>query len=115
MRYLENLEFYPDEIVLGSSIAKWRWIWTLASYVLLSLGLFSRQLIAWPKVELGSIPQWGTLAASFIVGLAVFPPAMRWLNRKRRRPSVEHILGSFTFGFFLDSLFKQALAFWVGS
>jgi hypothetical protein len=37
-----------------------------------------------------------------VVGLAVFPMMMRWINRRRRRAGLEHVAVPFAFGFFLD-------------
>ena len=44
--------------------------------------------------------------AALIIGLAILPPIMRWLNRRRGRPGIEHLLLPFTLGFFLDFTLK---------
>lgn len=105
MNYFTNLEFLPaqslDEVELGRSNRRQRW--TAATYALFCLGIFSRQIIAFPRVEFAMANvRWSVLAASFIIGLALFPPVMRWLNRRRTRPSIEHVLTAFSTGFFID-------------
>jgi hypothetical protein len=101
MRYFSNLEFLPDEVELGASTTRRRW--TIAAYVTFCLGIFARQLIPYPQVLVQSDNlRWSALAASFIIGLALFPPVMRWLNTRRRKPSGEHLVTAFSFGFFVD-------------
>lgn len=101
MRYFTNLEFLPDEVDLGSSVSRRRW--TATAYVAFCLGIFARQLIPYPRVVVESANlRWSCLLASFIIGLALFPPVIRWLNVRRRKPSVEHVVTAFSFGFFVD-------------
>jgi len=105
MNYFTNLEFLPeeslDDVQLGRNQQRRRW--TAATYVLFSLGIFSRQITAFPKVDVAVANiRWSVLAASFVIGLALFPPVMRWLNRRRKRPSFEHVLTAFSIGFFID-------------
>jgi len=107
MNFFSNLEFFPKDTRLGPRIQTKRHLWTLAAYLLLSLGIFARQIIDFPNIRF-NIAQINTpvLAASFIVGLAVFPPAMRWLNSRRTTPGLEHMLTPFTLGFFLNLTMK---------
>lgn len=101
MRYFTNLEFLPDTVELGASSSRRRW--TLGAYVTFCLGIFARQLIPYPKVVVEATNvRWSAFAASFIIGLALFPPVMRWLNGRRRKPSGEHLVTAFSFGFFVD-------------
>ena len=113
-RYFGNLEFLWDEYTLGPGLQNRRHLLTALSYVLLSLGLFSRQITAFPSVDLRLERfQWSVLAASLIIGLAVFPPVMRRLNHSRRKPSVEHAIAAFSLGFFIDlSSSKVLLPIW---
>ena len=101
MRYFSNLEFLPDHIELGASATRRRW--TIGAYVAFCLGIFARQLIPYPQVTIASANlRWPALIAAFIIGLALFPPVMRWLNTRRRKPSAEHLITAFSFGFFVD-------------
>lgn len=103
MRYLENLEFLPDDIELGSTIQARRRKWTLAAYLVFCCGILGRQVTRFPNVDLNlENMRTGVMAASLIIGLALFPPVMRWLNRKRRKPSWDHIVTAFSVGFFVD-------------
>jgi hypothetical protein len=44
------------------------------AYILFSLGIFARQLIPFPKVVMETANlRWSTLAASLVLGLALFP------------------------------------------
>jgi|GraSoiStandDraft_5_1057265.scaffolds.fasta_scaffold115275_2 hypothetical protein len=104
MRYFSNLEFLPDAVDLGpSAAARNRRRWTVAAYVSFCLGIFARQLIPYPKVVVETANlRWESLLAAFIIGLALFPPIMRWLNRHRRKPGAEHVVSAFGYGFFVD-------------
>jgi hypothetical protein len=77
--------------------------WQIAAWLAVAAGIFSRQGLKLPDmVWLLSNINIGTAIGSVVVGLAVFPMMMRWLNRRRRRAGLEHIAGPFAFGFFLD-------------
>jgi hypothetical protein len=113
-RYFTNLDFLWDQYTYGPSAQTKRRILTALSYVLLSLGLFTRQITNFPEVEMRSEKiHWSVLIASFLIGLALFPPIMRRLNRSRRKPSWEHALTAFSIGFFVDlSSDKLVLPLW---
>jgi hypothetical protein len=105
MSYFTDLGFLPatseHDLTLGRSADRRRW--TAIAYILFSLGIFARQLIPFPKVVMETANlRWSTLAASLVIGLALFPPVIKWLNRKRPRPSFEHVLSAFSYGFFID-------------
>ncbi len=102
-RYFTNFEFYWDRQELGASLQTKRKIWTLSVYILLSLGIFSRQITAFPQVQMAyeSI-NWSTLTASLIIGGALVPPVMRWISRKVKEPNWEHAISAFSIGFFVD-------------
>ena len=107
MRYFYNLGFFPTVTALGPRIQTKRKLWTVLVYALLSLGIFARQIVDFPKIRLvADHLDWKILCASLIVGLAVFPPTMRWLNRRRGSPTFEHFLLPFSLGFFLDLTMK---------
>ncbi|HEX8456370.1 MAG TPA: hypothetical protein VF656_03530 [Pyrinomonadaceae bacterium] len=103
LNYFTNFEFYWDRRTFGASLQRKRKAWTLAVYILLSLGIFSRQITAFPKVDINianvRVP---VLAASFIIGLALLPPVMRWISKKVKQPKWEHVLSAFSIGFFID-------------
>lgn len=103
LRYLTNLEFLPSEHTFGPDLKRRRSLLTLGSYLLLSLGLFSRQITAFPIVEIRwENLRWSVLVASFLIGLALFPPIMRSLNKRRKKPGIEHAITAFGIGFFVD-------------
>jgi hypothetical protein len=103
VRYFSNLEYLWDEYTFGPNLQTKRNLLTVFSYLLLSLGLFSRQITGYPSVEMRPEKvKWSILIASFLIGLALFPPIMRRLNLKRRKPSWEHALVAFSIGFFID-------------
>ena len=104
-KYFLDLDFYPDRVELGPHLQSVRALWTLSAYLLLSFGVFSKQCVrftpppakfGWANVELQ------VLVASLVIGLALFPLWMKWLNKKRRKPNWEHVLWAFSFGFFID-------------
>jgi hypothetical protein len=77
--------------------------WEISAWVLVSLGIFIRQgidipALAWHIDHLSL----GAFLASVAIALAVFPWFMRWFNKKRPKPGIEHIGTVFGFGFFLD-------------
>ena len=49
---------------------------------------------------------------SMVLALAVFPSAIRWLNRLKPDPGLEHVALPFALGFFLD-LAKVAALHWI--
>lgn len=101
MKYLLDLRFFQGETTLGATSRRMQW--TLAVYFVLVAGVFCRQITAFPKVDMNlDNLRWGVLAASFILGLVVLPPVMRFLNGKRRTPGFEHILSAFGVGFLID-------------
>jgi hypothetical protein len=103
LKYFTNLEFLWNERTFGPSLARKRSLLTLSAYLLLSLGLFSRQITAFPIVDINPHNlRWSVLFASFIIGLALFPPVIRYINKKREKPGVEHAIAAFGLGFFVD-------------
>jgi hypothetical protein len=104
-RYFGDLGFYPDQIEFGPGLPQRRLVWSLTAYVLLLLGILAQQTIDLGKKPLN--PSWHNLTwpmllASAVVAFALFPPFMAWFNRKRKKPSWEHILWAFSFGFFVN-------------
>lgn len=109
MRYLSNLEFYPRMTELGSNVQRRRDFLTGLMYILLSLGIFSHQAVN--LVPLGFRPvAWSALAASFIVGLALLPPVIRWINLRAKGPSFLQVITAFSIGFFVDLSSNEILA-----
>jgi hypothetical protein len=103
MRYITNLEYLWDQRSFGPDLQRRRKLLTLSSYALLCFGLFSRQITDFPTVNLRvQNITWPVLIASLLIGLAIFPPVMRYLNKQRRKPSWEHTLTAFSAGFFVD-------------
>lgn len=101
MRYFSNLEFYPRTMELGSSIQGRRDLLTILMYVLLSLGIFSHHAVNLTPLGFRTVA-WSTLFASFVVGLALLPPVIRWINLRTERPSLIQIVTAFSIGFFID-------------
>ena len=73
--------------------------WESACWILLVLGIFARQLTSARDEFQFSM---GALAVSAVVGLAILPGTMRWLNRIPRRPGLAHVAVPFSLGFFVD-------------
>jgi hypothetical protein len=104
-RYLLNLNFYPGQIEFGPDLSRKRLIWTMSVYALLAIGLVAQQAIDLTRHPLTidwTNLSWNTLLASAVVALALLPPFMRWFNRKFPRPSYEHAIWTFSFGFFVN-------------
>jgi hypothetical protein len=104
-RYFLDLGFYPEQIEFGTGLPLKRLIWSIAAYLLLFMGLLSQQCIDLSKVPLAvsvSNLRWTVLAASAVVAIALFPPFTHWFNKKRQKPSWEHVLWAFSFGFFVN-------------
>ena len=99
-RYFTNLEFNPGDIALGRASRR---AWTCAAYAAFCAGIFSRQLVAYPKIEFVQANMtYGVAGASCLVGIAVFPVIIRWFNRLRTKASVEHLVFAYSSGFFID-------------
>jgi hypothetical protein len=109
--------FFLAGLLMMSGLAG-RWIprqigLELGAWLLLALGIFVRQNISVPELAWSPANlSWGGLALSLIVGAAVFPWAMRAVNRLRPAPGLEMLLIPFSFGFFLD-LVALAAVTWV--
>lgn len=73
--------------------------WESACWILVVFGIFARQLTSAGDHFAFSI---GALAVSAVVGLAILPGTMRWLNRIPRRPGLAHVAVPFSLGFFVD-------------
>jgi len=101
--YFTNFEFFWNEYTLGPSLQTKRITWTIAVYALLSLGIFSRQITAFPMVDINfSNLRTPVFIASFLIGFALLPPVMRWISKKISKPNWEHALVAFSIGFFID-------------
>jgi hypothetical protein len=104
-RYFLDLGFYGDQVDLGvSGLQRRRIYWSVSAYLLLVAGLLSQQAIDLNRrpLTLQMVFDWRAVFASAIVGVALFAPFMHWLNRRRRKPSWEHVLWAFSFGFFVN-------------
>jgi hypothetical protein len=100
-RYFSNLDFYWDRTELGSGLQTRRNQLTVIAYLLLSAGIFTGQAVDTKGVDFRPV-HLSTLGASFVIGLALLPPVIRWLNRRRTKPSLEHFLTAFSIGFFIN-------------
>jgi hypothetical protein len=101
MRYFTNLEFYPDRTELGPRLQSRRNFLTSLMYMLLSLGIFAHEGVSLAPVSFRPV-HWSTLGASFVVGLALLPPTIRWINSRKLNASWEQVLTAFSIGFFVD-------------
>lgn len=110
MRYFLDLNFYPDELHLGSWLQYQRNLWTLLVYLLFSIGIFSSQIISFPPIIISfancNLTEW---IASFILGLLILAPVIRFLNKKGKKPGIETVLSPLTIGFFLPQILKVPL------
>jgi|SRR5271170_5998888 len=109
MRYFTNLEFYPAATELGSGpIQRKRNLLTVLMYILLSLGVFAHEAVSLVPVSFRPVG-WSTFAASFVIGLALLPPAIRWINGRKHNPSWQQVITAFSIGFFIDFSSKALL------
>lgn len=107
-----EMNFFYKEIHLGPDIQNKKAKWLIIVYLLLSSGIFSRQITQFPKIDLNFTNMaWPVLVTSFIVGFAILPFVMRRISKKNRgKPSIEHILGAFGLGFFMDFASQQLMS-----
>lgn len=104
-RYFLDLGFYPGQIEFGTGLPRKRLIWSIVAYLLLFAGLLFQQCIDVSKAPIMFSPnnvRWTVLIASAVVAVALFPLFINWFNRKRQKPSWEHVLWAFSFGFFVN-------------
>lgn len=136
--YFTDLSFYTRTTFGPSEAAKRRW-WLVACYLTFGLGVFCRQIIdlsKFPRVEIDRANLlFSTFAASFIVGLAIFPFLVRYVRKfadhvfpeedkvdqaiddsgvaaKEPRHSgwnLIHVFTSFTTGFFVNLAYEKVL------
>lgn len=135
--YFTDLSFYTRS-TLGVSEAAKRQLWLVACYIAFGLGVFCRQVVnltKFPSVDIEPANlRWSAFAASFIVGLAIFPLLVRYVRRladyvsdrennsaqssdsegaPEREPSqgwnMIHVLTSFTTGFFVNLVYEKVL------
>lgn len=120
LRVLFDLGFYPEPRGLdgplylgrGAKLSRKQVMWDIVCWLLSALGIFARQglnLVAldWDLSRLKP----GVFVASAVVSLAIFPWAMRWINRRRPRPGLAQVAMPFAFGFFLDLASISVLRF----
>jgi hypothetical protein len=83
----------------------------------MALGLFARQIVGFPKITDWNPEnlRWQVATSAFAVALALFPPVMVWLNKNRRRPSWEHLVFAYSFGFFGELLHDRIAKFLLSS
>jgi hypothetical protein len=87
------------DVTYGSRLAVYR---VLLIYGFFSLGIFARQVTRFPLVEFNPAKiQLSVLAVSFIFGLALLPPVMRYFNKSHKKFSY-NVVYSFSIGFFVD-------------
>lgn len=87
--------------------------WTIFIYILLCLGIYSRNLVNFPSTMDGinsNALKVNILVASFIIGLAILAPLLRVISRFHNgRFTWQHCLTAFTIGFFGDMTFQVLL------
>lgn len=94
-----------EPLYLGppGKLSKKQIIWDIICWVLVGMGMFLRQGLDVENMEWK--PErltFGAFLASVVISFALFPWFMRWFNKRRPAPGVEHIATPFAFGFFLD-------------
>ncbi len=75
-----------------------RLYWHLACWVLVVVGIVIRQMVA----NGSSAMAVGALLVSAVVGVAILPGLMRWLNKISNQPGLQHVAVPFSLGFFVD-------------
>jgi hypothetical protein len=136
--FFTDLSFYTRS-TLGVSQAAKRQLWLVACYLAFGSGVFCRQIIdisKFPDVDIDlSRLKLTKLAASFIVGLVIFPLAVRQVRKvadyisgeenKRARTKADkltagsepshggwnmlHVFTSFTTGFLVNLVYEKVL------
>lgn len=82
--------------------------WQVACWALMVIGILARQLFSENhRLDFNGLSP-SLAISSAIVGLAVLPLLMRWLNRVSHGPNIEQVATPFALGFFLD--YAQVLA-----
>jgi hypothetical protein len=112
--YLLNLEFVfgdeRDKPVYGRRSRLNKAAPAIVVYVLLALGIFCRQITKFPVVDLNvENIRWSVFLASLIIGFALLPPVIRWINRGGKKLSAIQITTAFSIGFLID-LSSQLIA-----
>lgn len=107
--YFKDLGFFSEEAELGKR--KKKALLVIGVYITLALGIFTRQISAFPTVDLRIENLRGSvLIASVILALAIAPPLMRWISRRHKgQPNWEHVAWSFTYGFFSNLLMDKII------
>jgi hypothetical protein len=72
--------------------------WEIACWTLVVIGIIVRQMAANGTSDMSM----GEVAVSAVVGLAILPALMRWLNKISHRPGIQHVAVPFSLGFFVD-------------
>jgi len=101
--YFKDMGFFHNEEYLGPRLIQKKTRWTILVYVLVSLGIFCRQITNFPTVSMNMTNfNFSVFAASMIVGFAILPYVMKKISRKKPKLSYEHTLSAFGIGFFID-------------
>ena len=118
--FLTDFGFHPqgeikgfEDINYGPRKKRKKLLWTLYVYIALSLGIFLRNIVNYPDAKKGldtASFKAGIVAASFIIGLALLSPLLRYISKiNKGKLSWEHCLSSFTIGFFGNLAFQLLL------
>ena len=110
--YFKEMGFYRNEISLGPSIRQKRMRWVGIVYLLLSLGIFGRQITNFPQVSMKFFNLNGSVFfASLIIGFAILPYVMRKITKRKPKPGIEHTISAFGIGFFIDFASSELLRY----
>ncbi|MBL7733596.1 MAG: hypothetical protein JNM88_20670 [Chitinophagaceae bacterium] len=112
LSYFTELGFFQNDVVLGRSVIRKKTKWVIIVYILLSMGIFSRQITNFPIVDINfSNLRWPVFFASLIIGFAILPYIMRRITARRPTPGLEHTLSAFGMGFFIDFASSKLIAY----
>jgi hypothetical protein len=110
--YFTDMGFYHNQKALGRSLLNKKARWTIVVYLLVSLGIFCRQITSFPVVDLNPANiKVSIFLASMIIGFAILPYVMRRISKNKPNPSLEHTLSAFGIGFFIDLASSQLIRF----
>ena len=122
IQYFTRMEFYRGTLGnsgtanLKQNTEAKASLWTMAVYVLASLGIFCRQITEFPKrvgIHFANL-QWNVFFASLILGFALLPHIIRIVNKSDKdKPGFRQTISAFGVGFFIDFTTNGVIHYYI--